>query len=696
MKATLRRISWLAAAGFAAVILWAATSNPPATRIEVVTDVVHGVEIKDPYRWLENQESPETRAWIEAQTRYARPLLDAIPGRDKVRDSLNRLNRIDTYNVPLLRNGRYFFTRRLATEDRYSICRRAGPNEKDEVLIDPKTISADETVSINIEHVAEDASLLAYGIRQGGQDEREIRILDLNIRQELPDRLPAARYFGFRIRHDKAGFYYSRFRLPEGSRAYYHQFGSDSAKDAEIFGRGYGPTQNVGINLSEDGRYLVFTVGHGVPPKKVEVYIQDLVKPGPIRPVVTDVEAEFRPAVHGDMVYLWTNWKASNWRILGAPLDANSPDAWKEIVPESKVPVSGVTYAGGAIFVNYLETVSTRIKRFSAAGRYLSDFPLPGIGSGTVAGRWQEDEAFSRFSSFAQPGTISRHLLSTGKQEVWYQPKIPVNPDEIETRQVWFRSKDGTQVPMFIVHCKGLQLNGGNPTLLFGYGGFNISETPSFNANVAAWLSMGGVYAVANLRGGGEFGEEWHRAGMFEKKQNVFDDFIAAAEWLIAQRYTNPEKLAIRGGSNGGLLVGAALTQRPELFRAVDCGVPLLDMIRYHKLSVGAWWAAEYGSSDDPRQFSYLLKYSPYHNVKQGVKYPAVIFVTGDSDTRVDPSHARKMTALLQASSTSGRPILLRYEAKGGHSGIGSLEKSIEQSVDELSFLAWQLGMSVN
>jgi prolyl oligopeptidase len=349
--------------------------------------------------------------------------------------------------------------------------------------------------------------------------------------------------------------------------------------------------------------------------------------------------------------------------------------------------IDGFSIAAGRLFVNYLENVTSHIRQFDADGKSLGDLKLPGIGTATTpAGRWDDDEVFYTFSSFTVPATAWRTVVATAKQDLWFRPKVPMRAEDFQVEQVWYESKDRTRIPMFLVHRKGLDRDGARPTMLYGYGGFTANMTPSFLPTAATWVAMGGVYAVANLRGGGEFGESWHRAGMFEKKQNVFDDFIAAAEWLIANKYTSPPHLVIRGGSNGGLLVGAALTQRPDLFGAVLCGAPLLDMLRYRKFKVGSWWAAEYGSADDPKQFEYLYKYSPYHRVRKGTAYPAVMFITGDSDTRLDPLHARKMAALLQASTASDNPILLRYETEGGHTGSGSVDKTIDQLVDELSF----------
>jgi prolyl oligopeptidase len=471
--------------------------------------------------------------------------------------------------------------------------------------------------------------------------------------------------------------------------------GEAASSEQEIFGKGYGPMQNVLVRLSEDGRYLLFVVSMGVPPKKTEVYAQNLAAHGPIQTIVNDVEADFRPDLAGDTLYLSTNWNAPNWRVLAVDLKNPARDKWKEVVPEAQQAIDEVSAAGGRLFVSYLENVVTRVKQFTPEGKYIADLPLPGIGTGTPPrGRWDAGELFYSFASFTDPSATFRYTVSTKKQDLWFRPRVPLDPAKFEVEQVWFESKDKTRVPMFLIHRKGIERNGKLPVMLYGYGGFTVSITPEFSSAAAVWADMGGVYAVANLRGGGEFGERWHRAGMFEKKQNVFDDFIAAAQWLIANKYTSPAHLAIRGGSNGGLLVGAAMTQRPDLFGAVICGAPLLDMLRYQKFKVGAWWSSEYGSADDPKQFEYLYKYSPYHHVDKGAKYPAVLFVTGDSDTRVDPLHARKMAALTQASTASDKPVMIRYDTSAGHTGGGSVDKTIEELSDELSFAAAQVGLT--
>jgi len=668
---------------------------PPKTRTDNVKETFHGIEITDPYRWLEDRDSPETSEWIKAQNEYTDAMIGSLPGREKLKQRLTELLRIDWVGMPSVRNGRYFFSKRNRDQELPVIYMRKGLEGKDEVLIDPHNMSPDHTTSVSISAASEDGTVMAYAVREGGQDETTVKLLDVDKRKDLPDRLPKGRYYWhISLKPDKSGFYYARYG-DDGSRIYYHAMGTKPAGDVELFGRGYGPDKFIGVDLSEDGRYLLISVFHGSAAKRTEIYYQDVAKSGPILPVVNDIDARFIGQVAGDHLFLQTNWDAPKGRILRVDLDNPAREHWREVIPESDAVIEGVSLVGGKLFVNYLRNVSSRVKMFQPDGKHVRDIPFPAMGSvSDIVGRWKGNEAFFSFSSFHIPSTIYRYDVKKGSREVWSRLEVPINSSAFEVKQVWYKSKDGTKVPMFLVHAGGAKLDGSNPTVLTGYGGFNISLTPWFSAVAALWVETGGVYAVANLRGGGEFGEEWHDAGMLEKKQNVFDDFIAAAEWLIQNGYTNPSRLAISGGSNGGLLVGAAVTQRPELFRAVVCSYPVLDMVRYHKFLVAEFWVSEFGSSEDPDQLKYIYAYSPYHRVKQGTKYPAVFFITGDADTRVDPLHARKMAPLLQSATASGKPVLLRYHIKAGHSGGRPLSKVIEDTTDEFSFLFWQLGMT--
>lgn len=695
LRHTQSRVSWvslLVAIGTLAV--WAGQSarqGPPETRRDNVKEVIHGVEVVDPYRWLEDRKSPETRAWIEAQNKYTQSILARLPGREQLKQRLTELEKIDTIRPPIERRGRYFFSKRLADQELFVIYVREGLKGNDQVLIDPHPMSPDHSTSVNVREVSKDGSLLAYDVRQGGEDETTIHLLDVNTRKDLPDHLPKADYYSLSFKPDKSGFYYSR-REPDGPRAYYHALGTDPANDIQVFGKGYGPDKFVFTDLSEDGRYLLILVAHGSAADKTELYCQDVAGHGPIRPVVNDIAARFWGAVGGEQLFLHTNWKAPKGRILVVDLKNPARDRWREVVPESDAPIESLSLVGGKLVVNYTRNVSSQLRIFEPDGKHIRDAALPAVGTGYFYGRWESSEGFMVFSSYPVPMTIYRYDVATGQQEVWARLKVPVDTDRLEVKQVWYESKDKTRIPMFLVYAKGIQLDGSRPTLLTGYGGFNASYTPWFAPTAVLWAEQEGVYAVANLRGGGEFGEAWHKAGMLDRKQNVFDDFIAAAEWLIQNHYTNPTKLAIEGTSNGGLLMGAALTQRPDLFGAVACGYPLLDMLRFHKFLEAPYWVSEYGSSDDAAQFKYLYAYSPYHHVKPGTKYPATLFFTGDSDTRVDPLHARKMAALVQSATALDRPVLLRYETTSGHSGGLPLSKQIEQMTDVETFLFWQLG----
>ena len=666
--------------------------KPPPTRQDNFREVIHGVEIIDPYRWLEDQDSPETRQWIEAQNKYTHSLLDRLPSRPLIQKRLSELMRIDTVSAPFERGGRYFLFKKRAEDDLSILYVRKGLNGKDEVLIDQHTLSPDHTTSIGLNDVSGDGRLMIYSVRRGGTDETEIRVMDVDSRKDLPDRLPTALYRGVSIKKDGSGFYYNLQKRDVGTRIFYHAIGTDPSKDVEVFGKGYGPDKWVGSSVSEDGRYLLFEVSHGW--ARNEVYVQEI-NGGPVKTIVNDIDAHFNAWFAGDRLVMQTDWQAPNGRVVVVDLKDPARDKWREIIPAAQDAIQGFSLAGGKLFVNYLHNVSSQIKIFTIDGKALGEVRLPGLGSASgPEGRWDSDEAFFSFRSYVTPQSIYRYEVATGKTELWAQPRVPFKPEDFEVNQVWYASKDGTKIPMFLVHKKGIKPNGKLPTLLYGYGGFNVSLTPGFRPPAAVWVEQGGVFAVANLRGGGEFGEAWHKAGMLDKKQNVFDDFIAAAEWLIKNNYTNPSRLAIQGGSNGGLLVGAALTQRPELFQAVLCEFPDLDMIGYYRFKNNNPPALlEYGNASDPAQFKFLYAYSPYQKVKPGTKYPAVFLTTGDADTRVPPLQARKMTARLQAATSSGKPVLLLYDTKAGHAGGRPLGKVIEDISLEMAFLYWQLGL---
>jgi len=666
---------------------------PPETEKIPVYDTLHGVELVDDYRWLEDREAPETRAWIEAQNAYADGFLDQVRGRETITRELTDLMKVETMGAPLIRGGRYFFTKRSPEQDFPVIFMREGAEGEDRVLIDPNGWEGEVTRSAQMMEVAKDGTILAYGIREGGQDEIEIRFRNVDTGADLPDVLEKARYFGGVLTPDKRSLYYARHG-EEGPRIYRHRMGTPQSADQVIFGAGYGIGDILFAQLSDDGRYLLITVAHGSAGFQ-ELYLMDLARSGSVTTVVEGIESNFSASFAGDLLVIQTDDQAPKGRVLVASLARPGIENWREIIPEAEHVIQGTAPTGGTLWVNYLENVVGKIRIFDLEGNHLKDLSMPSPGTVFGGGEWDSDEAFYVFTSFHMPMTTYRYTVSTGESDVWFRPDIPFDSEAYEVEQVWYASRDGTPVPMFLAHRKGLELDGNHPVLLTGYGGFNVPVTPGFDPSMAVGLENGAVIAQPNLRGGSEFGEEWHRAGMLEKKQNVFDDFIAAAEWLIENDYTNPQRLAIFGGSNGGLLVGAVMVQRPELFKAVVCAVPLLDMIRYHQFLVARYWVPEYGSSEDPEQFEYLLDYSPYHNVEPGTPYPATLFLSGDGDTRVAPLHARKMTALVQAANGGPNPILLKYDAEAGHSGGMPVTKQIEDSTNLLSFLFWQLGVPV-
>jgi prolyl oligopeptidase len=669
-------------------------SGPPPTWRDDVVDDYHGLRVADPYRWLEAQDSPETRAWIKAQDDYTRSILDRLPGRNAIRQRLTALMNVDVIGVPREEAGRYFFARRRAGQDLFVLYMRRGLEGTDEVLMDPHSLSADHTTSVDLLDVSKDGKLMAYALRLGGKDEISIHLMDVDSRHDLADVMPEARYEGFAFKPEKTGFYYGR-RTGDKPRVYYHALGSDLAKDPQIFGEHLESGDWAFPMVSADGRYLVIESGHGSAAEKTELYLQDLAARTPLHPIVDDIKARFDGQLAGDRLYIQTNWNAPNGRVLLSDLAAPARDHWHEVVPESEGVIENISPVAGKLFVNYGRDAHAELKIFDADGSNGREIPLPTLGSTSgISGRWEGREAFFDFRSFAEPGIVYHYDVAQARSTIWARIETPLKNDAFEVNQVWFESRDKTRVPMFIVHRKGIKLDGSNPTLMTGYGGFDISLTPWFSPEGAVWVESGGVFAVPNLRGGSEFGEKWHKAGMRQSKQNVFDDFLAAAEWLIDHHYTVPAMLAISGQSNGGLLVGAALTQRPDLFQAVVCRYPLLDMLRYQKFLVAPYWVPEYGESSNPAQFKYLYAYSPYQNVKKGEKYPAVLLVTGDNDTRVAPLHARKMAAMLQWATASGRPVLLSYDTKSGHSGGRPLTKEIDELTDAISFLRWQLGIA--
>jgi prolyl oligopeptidase len=669
---------------------------PPVARVDNVTETLHGVAVSDPYRWLEDQNSPETRAWITAENTCTNAVLDTLPAKAPVAKRLGELLKVDVTSIPGEHGGRYFYSKRAAGVDLYVLYMRKGLIGAEQVLVDPAGLSADHTTSVNFEGISDDGKVVAYGVRKGGEDEVAIHLLNTDTLKDLGDVLPRNRYLtGASFNKDASGFYYT-VATDAGPRAYYHAIGSDPTQDKKIFGDGYGSDKLLSANVSENGKYLTLEVIYGSACEKAEIYVQNLETNGPITPVVNDITACFQSWVGGDTLYLQTNWKAPNWRVIAVPAATPAKENWKEVIPEGAARLEGTQGAGGTIVAVYSHDAASEVKIFQADGKADGVIELPALGSVTgIGSRWASEEIFVGFQSFAIPNTVYRSEIAKRQLAVWAKPAVPVDANAFEVKQVWYESKDKTKIPMFLFYKKGMQLNGANPVLMTAYGGFDVSETPAFRTDAVIWAEHGGIFALPNLRGGGEYGEAWHKAGMLGKKQNVFDDFFGAAEYLIANKYTNSSKMAITGRSNGGLLMGAAMTQRPDLYAAIVCGYPLLDMVRYDKFLVAKYWVPEYGTADNAAQFPALYAYSPYHHVVKGTKYPAVLFLTGDSDTRVSPLHARKMTALMQASQGGDKPILLLYDTKLGHSEGRPVSKIIEEDSDVLGFFFWQVGVHI-
>ena len=657
---------------------------PPETRKDTTVDVLHGVSVPDPYRWLEDQQSPETRAWLQGQNAYTRSFVDAVPQRAAIVKRLTELMRVESQDVSHVGEN-FFFMKRTPEQDQAVLLVRRGEKGKDEVLIDPNGWGGSK--SITVMDVSSDGKKLAYGIRKGGEDELEVHFLEVGTKKEFGDVLPRARFFSVNLLPGEKGVVFAT-GTKDGPRLYEQTFGQAPRL---IFGGELGQSHLLRSELSPDGKYLLIESSLGAASEMDVVHVMRLADRKLI-PINTDIKATFNGGIGGNTLFLLTNWNAPRRRVLAVDLARPERENWKEIVPQTQWNLESMSLVGGHIALNSLENVISKTRVYTPAGKLVREVKFPGIGTGSnLNGTWDDDVAFTTFRSFMDPPTTFLHSIAKGTSREFYRQKVPVERQAVSVTQKWFTSKDGTKVPMFVAHRADRKLDGSMPTLLYGYGGFTLSMTPSFSATYAWWIEHGGAVVVVNLRGGAEFGEEWHRAGMLDKKQNVFDDYIAAAEWLIANKYTRPERLAIYGGSNGGLLVGAAMTQRPELYGAVVCAVPLLDMVRFHLFKVARYWTPEYGSAEDPKQFQTLFAYSPYHRVKDGEKYPATMFITGDADTRVDPLHARKMAARVQAANASGKPILLHYDTEGGHSAGLPIAKQIENTADMLAFLVSQV-----
>ncbi len=680
---------------------------PQTAKVDVVDDY-HGTKVADPYRWLEDLDSKETAAWIEEQNKVTFGYLNTLPQRGPIKTLLTKLWDYERWGVPFEEGGRYFVSRNDGLQNQSVLYTMKSLEDEPRVLLDPNTLSADGTVALGGMAISRDGKRMAYSLSSAGSDWQEWRVRDIESGKDLPDLVKWAKFSGASWTKDGKGFYYSRYDEPKEGEAlqaanfnhklYYHAVGTSQADDKLVYERPDHPDWNLGGSVTHDGKFLIIEASQGTDPKS-RVYVQDLKSAkAPIVPLREAFDARYDFVGNdGDKLYFLTDKNAPRNRLVA--IDRKNPDekAWKELIPEGADTLESVQYVGGRFVARYLHDAASRVTLHDKkTGAVIGSVDLPGLGTVSgFSGDPDRSEAFYSVTGFTNPGTIYRYDVSKGESKVFRQAKVTFDPAKYETRQVFYASKDGTQVPMFIVHRKGLELDGNNPVYLYGYGGFNISLTPGYSPAVMGWLEMGGVYAVANLRGGGEYGEAWHAAGTKLEKQRVFEDFIAAGEYLVANKYTRPQKLAIGGRSNGGLLAGAALTQRPDLFGVVLAGVGVLDMLRFHKFTIGWAWTSDYGSSDDPEQFKALLAYSPLHSVKPGTKYPATMVYTADHDDRVVPSHSFKFASALQAAQAGDAPTLIRVDVRAGHGAGKPTGKQIEEWADLWAFTAENLGMDL-
>jgi len=688
------------------------TSNvmkyPETERVDHV-DVYHGVKVADPYRWLEDdvRESKDVAKWVEDQNAVTFGYLNEIPERPYINKLLTKLWNYEKFNSPFKAGGRYYYYYNSGLQNQYVLYVQDSLDSEPRVLMDPNTWSEDGTVALSGTAFSSDGRYVAYGVQEAGSDWRKWKIREIDSGRVLDDELEWIKFNSPVWSKDGNGFFYARYPEPSedaefqalnlNMKVYYHRVGSPQSRDVLVYEYPSEPEWGYGCDVSEDGRYLVMTVWKGTDDKYRIVY-RDLQEPYglPVELISTfDNEYTF-VGNDGPVFFFKTDLEAPLRRLIAIDTRKPEKENWKEIIPQTKETLRGVGLVGNTFVASYLKDAKTQVNIHSMRGEFIREVEFPDIGSASgFGGKRNDTETFYTFNSFAIPPSIYRYDIITGKSEPFRKANVKFNPDDYETKQVFYESKDGTKIPMFIVHRKGIKLDGTNPTLLYGYGGFNIPLPPRFSITRLGWMELGGVYAVANLRGGGEYGATWHKAGTKLQKQNVFDDFIAASEWLIDEGYTSKKKLAIQGGSNGGLLVGACLTQRPDLFGACLPAVGVMDMLRFHKFTAGRFWVDDYGSADDPEEFKALRAYSPYHNIKDGVSYPPTLVTTADTDDRVVPGHSFKFAAQLQASQAGSSPVMIRIETKAGHGAGKPTAKIIEEYTDEWSFLVKNLGMKI-
>jgi len=679
-----------------------------------LVETIHGARVADPYRWLEEADAPEVRAWTDQQNAQTRKVLDAIGGREALRGQIKDLLQIGYVSSPAVRTTkaggtRYFHTKREGAQNQPTLYVRDGAGGKDRVLVDASALSEDGTTALDWWYPSWDGSLVAWGRSESGSEESTLFVRNVETGKDLVDRIERTRHASVAWLPDGKSFYYSRYpeagTVPPGdekyfSRIFFHVLGQDPKTDKLVFGEGREKTDTPIVSISPNGRWLVVRVHMGW--DKSEVWLKDLAKAESAWvPVAKDAQAVFEPIPRNDRLYVQTNDGAPRYKLYAVDYEKPERASWKELVPEGPDVLDDVAVLKSEIVTTYMHEASTRVERFGMDGKTRGPIPLPGIGSATATGAWDSDEAFVSFTSYVVPAQVHRvdlrgRAAGAAKLDPWDRVGAKFQAADIDVERLYATSKDGTKVPMFVIAKKGLKRDGKNPTILYGYGGFNVNQTPSFSARALASVQRGAVWVTAILRGGGELGEDWHKAGMLEKKQNVFDDFIACAETLVKEKITTPSQLGIIGGSNGGLLVAAAVTQRPDLFRAGLSLVPLTDMVRYHRFRIAKLWIPEYGDPDKPEHFKFLYGYSPYHRVREGEHYPAMLFTTAESDSRVDPMHARKMAARMQAvQEDPARPVLIRVETKAGHGAGKPVTKLADELADELSFLLLQLGVTL-
>jgi len=704
MRSFVVGLSFLLAAGTAAAAP-GGLSYPPAARGDVADDY-HGVKVPDPYRWMEDIDSPQTRTWVEAEAKLSSDYLAAIPVRDRIAQRMRGIWNFERWSAPEKHGKWWFYSHNDGLQNQSELFATDNPAKKGRVLLDPNTLSKDGTVSLRESAISDDGRYFAYALSEAGSDWQVWRVKDVATGQDLPDELHWSKAGGGSWRKDGSGFYYTVYDAPkEGEllkaanqyeKLYFHKLGTPQSADTLVYTRNDDPDWFVGGQVTDDGHYLIISANYGDQVQNT-LLVQDLSGgDGKIAEVIPKPAAQYSVIGNiGSTLYVLTDDNAPRYRVIAIDLNNPAPDKWQTVVAEGKDTLDQANLVGGQIVALYLQDAHSAVRRYTPQGKQLSEVKLPGLGTASgFAGRIGDRDTYYSYGSYTTPASVYRLDLKSGKSTQWHAPKLAgFKPADFESRQVFYASKDGTQVPMIVTARKGVKLDGSNPTILYGYGGFNISVQPAFSPAIATWIEMGGVYAVANMRGGGEYGRAWHEAGMKTHKQNVFDDFIGAAEYLIAQNWTSPKRLAVYGRSNGGLLIGAVTEQRPDLFAAVVPQVGVMDMLRFRDFTVGKGWESDYGSVENEDEFKALLAYSPYHNVKAGVNYPPMLILTGDHDDRVYPAHSFKFAAAMQHADADGNPILIRIDLRTGHGSGKPTAKLIEEFADIYAFVLNAMGL---